>query len=283
PCANALPAWRAARTTAQPQTVLVLIAVLAFFRPLRAGTGNRRLPRTLAANGLSIIRTRRMPELTGISLVPNAPRISVLGVGQTRKSRQADCGFLLLGRLPKLENEGTVQCGAGRRPATVLAGPAACPTRFRGRMTSHELRDGDQARRFLLEGLWLQRVLAPTTPTVAVSLRWALEAASAGQPLPPLGFIADLGHVALGQDQGPRSVRDALGSAGLPAGLARTYEDYVLGKLYADWHFERASDAVRRYQGRDQDRGLAFILNQFHERSGFPGVWLSPAVIRGLR
>jgi hypothetical protein len=150
-------------------------------------------------------------------------------------------------------------------------------------MASHELRDGDQARRFLLEGLWLQRVLAPTTPTVSVSLRWALEAASAGQPLPPLGFVADLGHVALGQDQGPRSVRDVLGSAGLPAGLVRTYEDYVLGKLYADWHFERASDAVRRYQGRDQDRGLAFILNQFRERSGFPGVWLSPAVIRGLR
>src|SRR5262249_8635385 len=76
---------------------------------------------------------------------------------------------------------------------------------------------------------------------------------------------------------------DVLGSAGLPAGLVRTYEDHVLGKLYADWHFERASDAVRRYQGRDQDRGLAFILNQFRERSGFPGVWLSPAVIRGLR
>src|SRR5262249_16701531 len=76
---------------------------------------------------------------------------------------------------------------------------------------------------------------------------------------------------------------DVLGSAGLPAGLVRTYEDYVLGKLYADWHFERAADALRRYEGRDQDRGLAFILNQFRERSGFPGVYLSPAVIRGLR
>lgn len=150
-------------------------------------------------------------------------------------------------------------------------------------MPSCELRDGDQARRFLLEGLWLQRVLQPATTTVLSGLRWALEAASAGQPLPPIGFIADLGHLALGQDQGPRPVRDLLDGVGLPAGLARTYEDHVLGKLYADWHFERASDAVRRYQGRDQDRGLAFVLNQFRERSGFPGVWLSPAVIRGLR
>jgi hypothetical protein len=150
-------------------------------------------------------------------------------------------------------------------------------------MPNQELRDGDQARRFILDGLWLQRV-APTSASTATStLRWALEMASAGQPLPPLGFIADLGHVALAQDQMPRTARDALGEAGLAAGLARSYEDHVLGKLYADWHFERAGDALRRYQGRDQDRGLAFMVNQCRERAGFPGVWLSPAVIRGLR
>jgi hypothetical protein len=151
-------------------------------------------------------------------------------------------------------------------------------------MNHVELRDGDQARRFLLEGLWCQEVVRPTPATGQPALRWALEMASAGQPLPPVGFIADLGHVALGQDQGLRTGRDRdLGGAGLPAGLARRYEDHVLGKLYADWQFERAGDALRRFQGRDQDRGVAFVLNQFRERSGFPGVHLSPAVIRGLR
>ena len=151
-------------------------------------------------------------------------------------------------------------------------------------MATLELRDGDQARRFLVEGLWLQRVAPATPATVPDALRWALEAASAGQPLPPLGFVADLGHVALGQDQGLRSAgRDPLGGVGLPAGLARTYEDHVLGKLYADWHFERAADALRRYHGRDQDRGVAFLLNQFRERANLPGVLLSPAVVRGLR
>jgi hypothetical protein len=152
-------------------------------------------------------------------------------------------------------------------------------------MTTQELRDGDLARRFLSEGLWLQRVLPPGPASAESALRWALEIAAAGQPLPPIGFLADLGHAALGQDHGLRA-RDAsggLGNSGLPAGLARTYEDHVLGKLFADWHFERASDAVRRYQDRDQDLCVAFILNQFRERSGFPGVWLSPAVIRGLR
>src|SRR5262249_9571710 len=73
---------------------------------------------------------------------------------------------------------------------------------------------------------------------------------------------------------------------GLPPGLTRTYEDYVLGKLYADWTFARAGDALRRYQGenqeRDQARGLAFLLNQFRLRADFAGVELSPGVIKAL-
>jgi hypothetical protein len=64
--------------------------------------------------------------------------------------------------------------------------------------------------------------------------------------------------------------------------LLRTYEDHVLGKFYTDWTFARAADALRRYQGRDRARGLAFVLEQFRERAGFTGVHLSPAVIKGL-
>src|SRR5262249_29168101 len=41
-----------------------------------------------------------------------------------------------------------------------------------------------------------------------------------------------------------------------------------------------ASDALRRYAGRDQARGLAFLLNQFRERSGLSGVEMSPGVIK---
>src|SRR5439155_21164744 len=59
-------------------------------------------------------------------------------------------------------------------------------------------------------------------------------------------------------------------------------EDHVLGKLYADWTFERASDALRRYQGKDRVKGLAYVVNQIRERAGFGGVLLPPAVIRGL-
>jgi hypothetical protein len=152
--------------------------------------------------------------------------------------------------------------------------------------TIHELRDPEEARLFLAQGLWLQRVRAPSAAMVRPALLWALEVASAGHPLPPVGFLADLGHAALGADWEAKSGREAVHVPGLPPGLTRTYEDYVLGKLYADWTFARASDVLRRFQGeerdRDQARGLDFLLNQFRARADFDGVELSPGIIKAL-
>ncbi len=149
-------------------------------------------------------------------------------------------------------------------------------------MSVSELRDLDQARRFVLQGLRLQHILLPTPGTVGRVLEWTLEIASAGLPLPPVGFVADLGHTAFALDQGARHEARGQRMPGLPPALARAYEDHVLGKAYADHSFERAGDALRRYQGRDQARGLAFVVNQFRERARFGGVHLSPAVIKGL-
>jgi hypothetical protein len=151
-------------------------------------------------------------------------------------------------------------------------------------MSVSELRDLNQARLFLVQGLRMQQVLPPTPSTVGRVLGWALEIASTGQPLPPLGFVADLGHSAFGLDQGARRGAREPKAAGLPPALARSYEDHVLGKAYADATFERAADALRRYQSaRDQARGLAFVVNQLRERAGFGGVYLSPAVIKALQ
>src|SRR5262249_13364593 len=107
-----------------------------------------------------------------------------------------------------------------------------------------------------------------------------MEVASAGQPLPPPGFIADVGHAAFGDDWEGRAGREAVAVPNLPINLVRTYEDHVLGKVYADWTFSRAGDALRRYQGRDRARGLAFLFEQFRERAGFDGVEMSPGVIK---
>src|SRR5689334_15948303 len=150
----------------------------------------------------------------------------------------------------------------------------------------HELRDLDEARLFLTQGLWLQRVRAPSAALVRPALRWALEVASAGQPLPPVGFVADVGHAALGADWEARGGRETVAVPNVDHGLVRTYEDYALGKLYADWTFARASDALRGLQSadleRDQARGIAFILAQFRRRADLGGVELSPGVIKAL-
>jgi hypothetical protein len=147
-------------------------------------------------------------------------------------------------------------------------------------MPIHELRDADAARLFLAEGLWFQRVAAPKAATASRALAWALELAASGEPLPPVGLVADAGHVAFHMDREAWHGREATAVPGWPATAARAYEDYVLGKVYADWSFSRAADALSRYQGRDRARGLAFLLEQLRRRAGFGGVVLSPSVVK---
>jgi hypothetical protein len=144
-----------------------------------------------------------------------------------------------------------------------------------------ELRDLDAARRFVAEGLWLQRAVKPTAASVPPILEWAMEIASGGHPLPPVGFVADVGHIAFGNDSEHR-MKEPLHVPGWPPALGRMYEDHVLGKLYADPMFERAGDALQKYQGKDRTKGLAYLVNQLRERIQVGGVHLPPAVIRTL-
>jgi hypothetical protein len=144
------------------------------------------------------------------------------------------------------------------------------------------LRDADEAQRFLVQGIWLQRAIPPSASNVKHVLEWALEIAAGGQPLLPIGVVADLGHAAFGADRDARSSRELPVIQGLPPTLMRTYEDHVLGKVYADWSFERASDAMRRFQNRDRAIGLAYLIRQFRDRANIGGVELSPGIIRSL-
>ena len=168
-------------------------------------------------------------------------------------------------------------------------------------MTPILIRDSDTARRYLLQGLWFQRVVHPSPAAVQRALRWSLAIADAGNPLPPTGFVADLGHLALGKEASERASKESLPLPNVPPSLMRTYEDHLLGKLYGDWSFERASDALKRIsidlKARNESRnkmeltrsiddrralGLAYLIKQFRERGSINGVELSPAVIRGL-
>lgn len=148
-------------------------------------------------------------------------------------------------------------------------------------MSNYEIRDPDQARQHILQGLLLSRCAPMTAARAVDALQWSMEIVSDGSPLPPMGFVADVGYVAFGSLRSA-DLNQSQSVPGLDPTVSRRYEDYVLGKLYADMSFERASDAVMRFNGRDRHRGLAYMINQQRVRSGFDGVVLTPAVIKGL-
>jgi hypothetical protein len=147
-------------------------------------------------------------------------------------------------------------------------------------MSVIELRDSEQAERYLQQGLWLARVVPPDAAQLKTTLEWALEMAAAGEPLLPLGVIADVGHVTLGTDDERQPESGFPRIPGWPTGLVRRYEDYFLGKLYSDSSFDRAASAVRRLSGRDRMRGLAVLLNHIREHAALDGALLSPAIIK---
>jgi len=144
-----------------------------------------------------------------------------------------------------------------------------------------ELRDAEESRAYLLDAIYLQRAAKPSNATLKAALELALEIASEGHPLLPTGVLIDFSTIAFGGDSG-KFAKEYPSYPGWPAPLLRQYEDHVLGKLNADWSFERAGDALRRYHGRDRLKGLGYVVKQFRERSGLGGVEVSPAAIRSL-
>lgn len=144
-----------------------------------------------------------------------------------------------------------------------------------------ELRDLDDAKRYVAESLHFARVAPLSAPIVKDTLGYALAIASNGEPLLPLGFIADFSLAIFGSPASGRRAELPV-VPGWSATAMRTYEDFVLGKITADWSIERAADALRQYPLEDRLRGLAYAIHQIRDRAGLGGAELSPAVIRGL-
>jgi hypothetical protein len=145
-----------------------------------------------------------------------------------------------------------------------------------------ELRNLDEARRYVAESLHFARAVPLTAPLVKDTLGHALSIVSNGEPLVPLGFIADFSHAIFESQTGHRRTEPPA-VPGWSATAARAYEDYVLGKITADWSIERAADALRRYNDDERPRGLGYAIRQIRERAGLGGAELSPAVIRSLQ
>src|SRR5262245_3234311 len=144
-----------------------------------------------------------------------------------------------------------------------------------------ELRDADETRRHVLAGLWLSRIAAPTSQSLPPILQWLLHLVSQGHAAPPVGFLADVGFLTFGAQEAAPPI-PARELPGVEPGLLRRYEDYCLGKLYADLAFERGSDALLRYPQEDRSRGLAYLVEHLLLQTEFSGAILNPAAIRSL-
>ena len=146
-----------------------------------------------------------------------------------------------------------------------------------------EITDPQQARQFLLETWGLARADRLSPQRLNDALGVALELASDGQPVVPLGFISDVMVALAGFESASFNVDQEVWSApALDASLVRRYEDYVLGKFAADMSLERAADELRKYKGRDLDRATAYVIQQIQQRTDLASVHISPATIKAL-
>lgn len=143
------------------------------------------------------------------------------------------------------------------------------------------IRNVDDIRRFLAQSAWLVRAVAPSPAYIGKALHWAYEMAAAGDPILPLGWIADVGHAALGIEHAP-GAKSHVHVPNVESHLLRRYEDDVLGKLLVDALFDRGGAALVRFAEHDRPKALAFLLEQVRRRAEIPGVAVNPAVLKTL-
>ncbi|MCA9063998.1 MAG: hypothetical protein KDA96_13095 [Planctomycetaceae bacterium] len=148
-------------------------------------------------------------------------------------------------------------------------------------MSAAELRDSEEARQYLMQGIWLQRLSPVTAESVRQPMACALAMAAADDPVPPVGFIADVIRILFSERLAETC--DAPVTDDLPPEVVRAYEDYALGKLYSDASFERAGVAICRYAESERLPAVAWLLARMCERTRAPGAILSPAVARSLQ
>jgi hypothetical protein len=145
-----------------------------------------------------------------------------------------------------------------------------------------ELRDRDQAERWLLGGLGLMRLSTPSADELTRVTPWLLAAVDDVPALPPAGVIADLGRLLLGRGLTLAPLHLPTSAEPLRAAL-RAYEDEWLGRLASDGRVEAAADAVARLPESLRAQAIALIAGSVLERIGFTaGAALSPGVARRL-
>jgi len=116
------------------------------------------------------------------------------------------------------------------------------------RTMTTELRDPTDVRRFVAQGACLQRI-APRVLRTSPPFWTGRSPSPGGVPLPPLGFVADVGHM-ISRASTAMNV-DPTPNPGCPRPGAHL-RGAVLGKLLADSTFERAGERSARTEARSR-------------------------------
>lgn len=149
-----------------------------------------------------------------------------------------------------------------------------------GKAATAEIRDPEEARRWLCAGLMLMR-LAPLSATeVEAVIPWAVRVLSEMGSLPPAGVVADLGRLLFGAplELKPLATTDVRLRAAI-----RAYEDEVLGRLATDRHLQEATDAALRLAPALRADAVALFCQRILGRVRFRAATsMSPAALRRL-
>ena len=134
--------------------------------------------------------------------------------------------------------------------------------------TTIEIREREATERRLIGGLALMRLASPTTDELGPVTGWLLAALDDLAWLPPVGVVADVGHLVADCRSATVPSLAAVGSPRLRAAL-RAYEDEWLGRLAADARIDAARDAIARLPLELRARAVALVLGSVLERTGF--------------
>ncbi len=121
-----------------------------------------------------------------------------------------------------------------------------------------ELPTQEQARRGVMESLALARLIDCTdAAAVRETFEWGQMIFIMGWPVPPLGFVADIGQSVF--DRSWDALDAVSPSACWPPSLRQQYEEFWLRRLWTDRGFQRAAAFLRRLSPDERKRGIAFL------------------------
>jgi hypothetical protein len=145
-----------------------------------------------------------------------------------------------------------------------------------------EIRERDATELWLLAGLGMMRLAAPSIEEIARVAPAVLAALDEVPWMPPAGVVADVARLLAGGRASFAAPLVPAGAARLRAAL-RAYEDEWLGRLAAEARLDAAADAFAALPAELRPRAIAVVVSSVLARTGFAaGAMVSAGAARRL-